>query len=302
MLVKSESLAIVVSIDAEAHARAKEFCYAHKNEKRAKQVYLNTLAVCATNHYVQCLGFPTDLHSSDSWNPIAQVLLDTADLQVENCGKLECRFVLPGEETCPIPPEVFHERLAYVVVRLDSRLQEATLLGFAKEVSTSELSLDRLEPLEDLLPYLEKHLHEPVRLEQWLQGVWTEGWEALELLLETVHPPELETAFRHGASYTIRQGQCFELERQKMILFIAIAPEENLSFGIDIGVVPFCEHVFLPERLQVRLFDDREEKLAEVTTRENQSCVQLSLSARSGDSFQIAIALGNDRLVQEFIV
>ena len=119
-----------VPLALEAHSRAEQFRRYQSNPDKAKQVYLNTLAVYAVNMYLQCRGFETDLETSDSWNPAMQMLLDTADLVVKNRGRLECRPVLPNAEVVCTPAEVWSERIGYVAVRLSESLREATLLGF----------------------------------------------------------------------------------------------------------------------------------------------------------------------------
>jgi hypothetical protein len=82
------------------------------------------------------------------------VLMDTASLVVQNCGQLECRPVLTSRATIQIPPEVWKNRIGYVAVQLHESLREATLLGFIDKVTSSELPLSQLRPLEELPGYL----------------------------------------------------------------------------------------------------------------------------------------------------
>jgi hypothetical protein len=49
-----------VPLALEAHSRAEEFRRYQSNPGKAKQVYLNTLAVYAVHVYLQCRGFETD--------------------------------------------------------------------------------------------------------------------------------------------------------------------------------------------------------------------------------------------------
>jgi hypothetical protein len=56
----SESLTFTVPLSSSAHHLAEQFCRQQSNQKKAKQVYLNTLAVSAVNFYLRCMGVETD--------------------------------------------------------------------------------------------------------------------------------------------------------------------------------------------------------------------------------------------------
>src|SRR5919202_4904319 len=99
-----EPLTFRVALAVEAHLRAKRVITHTSNPQKAKQGYLNALAVYAVNFYLQCLGFETELENTDSSNPVMQTLLNVADLPVKNLGKLECIPVLPDSQSCYVPP------------------------------------------------------------------------------------------------------------------------------------------------------------------------------------------------------
>jgi hypothetical protein len=139
-----------------AHHYAQEFYQYQANPEKRKKIYLNTLAVYAVNYYLECLEIETDLSASHSWNPVAQILGDTADLMVRNTGKLECCAVWSDSQICEVSTEAVSERIAYVGVWFDPELTQATLLGFAKTVETNKLFIDRLQPLDNLVPYLSR--------------------------------------------------------------------------------------------------------------------------------------------------
>jgi len=115
----------------------------------------NTLAVLVMRDYLEMMGISTNLEGSDCWNPVVQICADVADLEIEGIGKLECRSLLAGETSCYVPPEVWEDRIGYAIVQLETNLRSATLLGFVPQVSTEFISLDRLEPIENLLEALE---------------------------------------------------------------------------------------------------------------------------------------------------
>ena len=130
-----ENFTFSVPLMLTAHTQAKEFVRHQANQEKAKQVYLNTLAVYAVNFYLECQEFETNVATSYSWDPVMQTLLDVADLDVKNRGKLECRPVVPGSKIVRVPAEVWDDRIGYVAVQFDELLQEATLLGFAEAVN-----------------------------------------------------------------------------------------------------------------------------------------------------------------------
>src|SRR5919199_1104782 len=191
---EKETWTFTVSLGLEAHSRAEQFQRYQPVPDKAKQVYLNTLAVYAVNIYLQCREFETDLEKSASNDPVMQMLMDTADLVVKNRGNLECRPVSPDAEVVCVPEEVWEERIGYVAVQLSESLREATLLGFVEKVSRSELPLSQLRSLQELPGYLNK-IKPLVNLSQWFENLFEVGWQSLETLLAE-EPAELGLSFR----------------------------------------------------------------------------------------------------------
>jgi hypothetical protein len=149
-----EEKSIPVSITQDALRMARQFADQQPTQEKKEQVYLNTLAVCLVNDYMEMMDIPTDLRASDSWNPAMRLYADVADLKLTGLGHLECRPVRSGT-LCYIPPEVPDDRIGVVVVKIDAELQEATLLGFTKTVRTGELSFNQLQTIDDLLEHLD---------------------------------------------------------------------------------------------------------------------------------------------------
>lgn len=152
---KIEEKSIPVSITQAALRMARQFADQQPTQEKKEQVYLNTLAVCVVNDYMEMMEIPTNLRASDSWNPAMHFYADVADLKLTGLGYLECRPVREGT-LCYIPPEVPDDRTGVVVVKIDAELQEATLLGFTKTVRTGELSISQLQTVDDLLEHLDR--------------------------------------------------------------------------------------------------------------------------------------------------
>lgn len=307
-----EPLTFTVSLALEAHAKAEQFCRRQSNPRKAKQVYLNTLAVYAVNFYLQCQGLETDLTQSDSWNPLMQTLLDVADLQVKNRGKLECRPVLPGSQVCHVPPEVGSERIGYVAVQLSESLREATLLGFVPAVATKELPLSQMRSLEDLREHINQ-LGQPqpvVQLSQWLHNIIDAGWETVEALLV---PQELAFGFRSSHRMKtsslanpadgVKRGKLLDLERagEQVALFVKLKATESSEMDISVEVYPTGGQTSLPQDLQLMVLDEEGEAVMQAQARSTEN-IQLEFSGETGERFGIRVELGGVSITESFLI
>lgn len=310
MNYRTDSSTFTVALSLEAHSKAKQFCDRASNPQKAKQLYLNTLAVYAVDFYLQCLGFKPELEKSDSWNPVMQTLMNVADLQVENLGKLECRAVLPDSQICQVPPEVWEDRIGYVAVQLNESLREATLLGFTKEVTMQELPISILKSLKDLrehirelkslavaddAPAVKKQAH----LSQWLHNVFEAGWETVEALFES---PQTELAFRFR-SPQVERGKQLGLERagDQVALLVGLKPTASSEMKISVEVYPIGEKRYLPEELQLMVLDEKGEAVMQAQARSTKN-IQLEFSGESGERFGVKVALGDVSITEPFVI
>lgn len=158
----SENSTFKVPLRMTAHREAQKLRRQQINPKIAKQIHLNILAVYAVNDYCQWLGIETDLTASDSLNPLMSSLLNTADLSLPNLGKLECIPVLSDSHNIKISPLTWENRLGYIVVKLNSSLTEATILGFIKPTRREEIPLNQLEDMSTFFQQIET-------MENWQQ-------------------------------------------------------------------------------------------------------------------------------------
>jgi hypothetical protein len=177
---------ISIPIPESARQTAKEFAQEHTNLDKVKQVYLNTLAVYVVNTYLQMLDIPTDLQASYSWSYMGRLCADVADLHISKIGHLECRPMRNGLETCNIPPEVWANRIGYVIVQLDKTCKEGKILGFLPTVTSSTLNINELQPLIALLEHL--HSLQITNLRQWLNGIYATKWRDINELSDQNSP------------------------------------------------------------------------------------------------------------------
>lgn len=306
---------------------ADRFSRQQPNPVKAEQVYRNTLAILVVKNYLEMLGIVTDLERSYSWNPVVRLAADVADLQVVGRGALECRPIQPGAAICSVPYEVWDDRVGYVVVEVTGQATnptEARILGFTPTVTSTEVAIATLKPLEDLLEHLapletqvstvttavNASQRSLVNLSEWFQGTITEGWRSLQYLLN----PEVQVFAFRGRSESgvretdqqyagVRKGKVLnlgvQLAEQPVILVIEIKPAESDRFQILIQVHPASETLYLPPNLRLVILDGQDETFLEAKAREADNFIQLSFRGSVGEAFGARVSL-EDAVITEY--
>jgi Protein of unknown function (DUF1822) len=312
-----QDLTLPVPLTLKGHHTAQLFYQQHSDPQKAKQVYLNTLAIEAVHSYLGWLGIATDLKTSDSWNPALQTLADIADLEIPGQGKLECRPVPPEATVCYVPPEVWFDRIGYVAVRLNADLQNATLLGFVPSVDTEELPLNQLQSIAMLLDHLKPQsqpepIKEWVHLGQWVQGLFTDGWHTIEELfgpqpslsfrsLESstyLEPPGLTT---RGKMLELLPQSNTQLNRHQVALLVELMPNDSSQVDIWVKLCPMNHYPYLPEDLEIRVLDEQGMAVMQAQSRQT-DMLQLKFQGAMGERFSIEIALNDINLVETFVI
>lgn len=303
----TDSLMMTVPLSYSMHEQAELFSQKHSNQRIAQQVYLNTLGVSAVRFYLQCMGITTNLITSASWNPVLQALMDVADLDIPGCGKIECRPVLHDATSLYIPSEVWTERIGYVAVQFDAVMKTAMLLGFVPMVTSEELALDQLQPLDKLLQILHK-LQTRITLNQWLKGIFTLGWQTLDELMGD--RPRLVLSLRSevaNAEQTVKRAKLLDfglqIQHQPLTLLIAVTPTTEESLSVSVQLHPTMGEVYLPEAVSLSLVVDANQVLQTVRSRTQDNYIQLKrFSGKIGSSFDLQITLGNEQLTESFVL
>jgi Protein of unknown function (DUF1822) len=302
-------------ITDQAHRSADRFRQQQPNPAKAKQVYLNTLAVQAVQTYLSWWGIATDLNASDSWNPAMQALTDTADLLLPGIGRLECRSVLPGDTDCRVPPEVWSDRIGYVAVQFDAALRAATLLGFVTRVTRERVPIVQLQALEELFDSLQPAnrpaVDRPIHLSQWLKGAVETGWQTVEELLGPQFP---RWSFRGGGSLhsveppmirgnllNLGIGVGIGLEETSVALFVGVLPTETEFMEVWIRVCPINEQTYLPTGLAVMVLDAEDIVVMQAQSRHT-DMIQLRFSGVLGEMFSIKVTLGRQSVIKVFVI
>lgn len=317
-----DRFALPLPITQIARQAADRFAHQQPNPAKAEQVQLNILAVSVMHDYLQMMGIATNREASDSWNPVLQICGDFADLELPGVGRLECRPVRATAQTCPIPPEVWADRIGYVVVQFDAALQEATLLGFAPSATIEELPLHQLRAPEDLFDHVYQLSQATVpvapdraqvNLSQWLDGLFETGWQALDALF---NPAQLNFAFRGVESEpetapdaSIQRAKLIDLGIQfaeaPIVLLVELQPDTETSpaqVQIRLRVHPGGDRSFLPPDLELTVLDESGAIFLEARARTADNYIQLQFSGVAGEAFSVQVALGEARVSEEFVI
>lgn len=307
-------------IPVDGRHRAEELRRQQATQAKGEQVYLNTLSVSFVNYYLCCMGFETDLNKSDSWNVIQQTLMDIADLSLKNLGLLECRPVLSDAQFVYVPPEVQSNRIGYVAVQINKSFREATLLGFVKEVQTDLLPINQLQPLDNLLEYLEElsqlqvaeiadnsldRNHNLVNLKQWLENIFEAGWQEIETLLGTqgVNPA---WSLRSSNGAFLSRGKLIYLGKlsseRAVVLIVTLPPDNEQEIHIVVELHPTNGQEYLPPNLHLMVLDFEAVSVMEAQTRSRNKNIQLEFSCEVGERFSVKLVLGDISITENFVI
>lgn len=323
-----DELALPLPITSAARRNAEAFANQQPTPEKAEQVRLNTLAVHVVNDYLELLGIPTDLSGSDSWQPVTRLCADVADLEIPGFGRLECRPVQKHRQSCYVPPEVWSDRIGYVVVQIDEVSLEATVLGFTQTAAIEELPFSQLQPIEDLIDYLSEPQSPPatvsitasnttkVNLSQWLGNIFDTGWQAIETLLNPAEP-ELGFAFRSRSAEgvmleqepsesSIKRAKLIDLGMQlaghSVALIVELTPQSHNRRHILLQVHPTSNQLYLPPLLQLTVLDEFGLVFLEAQARSADNYIQLQFNGLPGEQFSVQVALGDASIQEEFVI
>ena len=314
-----ENNAVPLPITSKDREIARNFASEQATKQKGEQVLYNTLAVLTVHSYLRMLGIATDLPSSDSWNVLLRTLDNVADLNILGLGKLECRPVKNSDSSCHIPMDVWDLRLGYAIVKIDDSLKKAALLGFVPQVTSEELAISNLKPVEALLDRLNDarltKRSSMVDLGRWLDNIFATSWLTVETLLS---PEQLAPAleFRNtqaiaenalelkGTNDNIQRAKLIDLGiyfgNRQVVLLVEITPEANGTIAVILQVHPSYNNVYLPKMLILKVLESSGEVFMQAQARSKDNFIQLQFSGRSGECFAVQIVLGDAELTEQF--
>ena len=314
MIINNKFEVFPTIIPLETHVIAKKFCRYQCRSDRAKQVYLNTLTVSTVNLYLNSIGWSTNLEDSDSWNPVLQTMMNVADLLIPGYGKLECRFVLKGDNTVTIPPEVWSERIGYAIVELDESLRSATVIGFARRITQVKLPLELLESLADFPAYLSQQkraeVAQPPTLNKWFTNERDLNWHQLEELLESTSalnfrsPLNLVNKTQDKLSSEVQKVKLIHFTENNNIaiaLILNIRSKSREEFDISLTIYNSQTSQFLPKGLEM-IITDKDSFPVMIAQASETETIEFCFSGKLGEFFSIELALNEEIIVESFII
>lgn len=302
---------IPVALDQQAHRYASQFAAQQANSLKGKQVYLNTLAVCAVQTYLQWLCVKTRLDLGDCWNAGARAMFNVADLVLPNIGKLECRPLLLGEEQITIPLEALDSRIGYVAVHFAESLDQVYLRGFlsarAVNFGTTSVPLTSLQSLDTLIDVIDWR-QRAVNLQQWFKKIFDEQWQPVTDLVpsRSIALRSLPSSFEQNSQQMISRGKRLTLQQDEtsvsVILVLKMTQLENNEIDLRLQIYPEPNQEYLPSGLKVGIYDETEQLCMEAQTGDTDDGIQLEFSCFPDECFRLDLTLGHTSLSEQFIV
>ncbi|MEO1125540.1 MAG: DUF1822 family protein [Cyanobacteria bacterium J06639_16] len=304
----ADPLTFKVNFTAEQIRQAEAAQTQQTDASKARQIYLNMLAVQAVSFYCECIGVETDFAASDSWDAAMQTLIDVADLEVIGQGKLECRPLLANDESCYVPPEALADRIGYVVVKINETPLTAELLGFSQTAVGGQITLNELQSLEDLIDVLIEEspqfelidaLGESlVEFGSWLRNIFDETWLSPELVLATAYRG-LSPVLSGEAQPTVRKAKRLGLGSKSLVLVLEATPITPTELEILLKIHPF-EDSILPLGLRMELLDDLESVAMQTQAGSSDNFRALNFQIPTHEFFKVRLSLGEDSLTEDF--
>jgi hypothetical protein len=304
-----------VPLSFEAHAIAQHYQKQQLLPLKAKQVYLNTLAVYAVDFYLRCLGFELDANQNDSRNPMIVKMMDVADLWVKQLGRLECRPVLPDTKVCQIPPDAWSDRIGYVAVQMSQTLKEATLLGFT-QTAMAKVPLSNLQSLSEFLAYLHQLQEAPltapsanlvVNVRKWVEGIFEPGWQSLEAILGIDMDLVSIRSMTLLKTNIIKRAKLInfgmQLNNQALVLSLAVSSNIDDTISVLVQLYPGFDSIHLPYNVKLVMLSESGETLQEVYSRGRDNYIQIRpFKGMSGDFFSLQVVFNNVNVTEDFVL
>lgn len=145
-------------------------------------------------------------------------------------------------------------------------------------------------------------------LSQWLAGIYSAGWQALETLLGS-NSSRLALNLRSASDSvksSIRRAKLIDLgmqvESQPVVLLVALIPEANRQVSVYVQLHPVSRELHLPANIKLVLLSSGE-TLGEVQAGSHDNYVQLPhFDVETGERFSIQVAFRNFQITENFVI
>ncbi len=316
-MILSENISFIVPITRSMKQKAEQLAnsFPHKKE----QIYNNFLAVAAVQFYLDCMGIKTELENSSSQAVVIQVLADIADLLIPGVGLVECRPVLADEDMCFVPPEVWSDRIAYLVVNLDYDRNEAEILGFLPQVEQAKIPLERLQSLDNFITHVDCIQNPvPVKIRDWVKAIMSEGWLTLEELAKVLDPsPQVATATGWRKNPTAswpgvktagakilslgRSTETIEYQEDKIALLVGLGEQNQDLINIHIRLVPWPPTKILPEGVHLSIINNQDEVVINANASRSPG-LEVDFMGQTDEQFGVKVTVGKVAIAESFVI
>jgi Protein of unknown function (DUF1822) len=289
------------------------------NPAKAERSRLNAIAVGIVKNYLEMLDIPTDLRASDSQSAWIAMAGDFADLVLPGRGKLECRPVKAGEDTCYCPMESWVDRVGYVAVILDEATATATIAGFLPSVGKQHIPLQFFQSNEILLKHLAQLNQPPMihQLSQWMGDFIQTGWQATEALINEA-ATEVAFALRDSGKLVMAGGMrdCVrrskvihfdEVDEDAVVLTIGLFPQSSSGDNpntqdMSVSITPLNQQDNLPEGIRLVVLEQDGSVLEDISANAEDNFIRFAFAGESGERFGLRVVLQDAKVTEEFQV
>jgi hypothetical protein len=196
-----------------------------------------------------------------------------------------------------------HDQLVAQLGQAVARTYPLPLATFDTEPNHLLLYCRFLQPQAIALPV--KQATQPaIRLGEWLQGIFVEGWQAIDALID----PQMSLAFNtRNPELGAARGRLIDLEMQigpqTMALIVNITQEAENRFGVLVQLHPTGGLRYLPANLKLTLLSKAGRVLQEVESRSQDNYIQLRPFRGEQDKcFSLEVSFGTVQLKEDFVL
>jgi hypothetical protein len=223
-----------------AHQEAQKFAKMQPNPAQLIAIYAQILAMVAATTYLQYLQIDTDREQSLGWNIATLSLGNSASLYLPKFGNLEVCLIGTAEKTIDLLPVVDDRSIGLLVFQhaetdLD-KVEEVKLIGFtippcgrsANDITSPELAIDQLQPIDSFLDRLEQ-----IQLEQVISPafIYAPDRSLAELIieLEQIYQNSDDLYFEYNIGKFLKAAQNRQLARVKSQIETEMQQIQNAS-------------------------------------------------------------------------
>lgn len=176
------------------------------------------------------------------------------------------------------------------------------LMGYVQYLDPSTVEAPGALTQVNASPTISERSELKTYLSQWFQGIWNEGWQTLDALIN----PEANLAWStRNAASGVKGGKLINLGmqvgHQAVVLLVTLTPDSEEKTSVNVQILPTGGTQFLPAGLRLTLLSTTNKVLQEVQSREQDNYIQLKpFRGKAGIGFYIEISLNTARVREAF--